>query len=150
VRAFAKRHPLLLVLLAALLLRLPAVIWSKGYMASDDYFETVRIAYDWIRTSPWHDDGIRMWAGRPAGQHARFPLYVLSLYAVMKGCLAAGITDLDGMMYPVRALHALLSLLVVWAMFEIVQAVTRSRPWAIAAGLLAAGFMSCRFSPCAT
>lgn len=139
-KAFVRNHPLLLVLLAAALLRLPAVLWSKGYMASDDYFETVEVAYEWLTVSPWHEDGIRMWAHRPAQQQTRFPLYILSLYAIMKGGSALGLTDLDSIMYPIRALHALLSLLAVWAMFEIVLALTRSRTWAVVAGLVAAGF----------
>jgi len=145
VNTLLKRHPLLFVLLVAILLRLPAVLFSKGYMASDDHFETVRLAYNWVRTTPWYEDGLRLWPERPADTQTRYPLYVFTLYTVMKGCLALGIDDLDGMTYAIRALHALISLLSVWALFEIVLALTRSRPWAIAAGLAAAAYFGMPF-----
>lgn len=135
-----RSHPLAFVLLVAIALRIPAVIFSKGYMASDDQFETVEIAHRWTYGQVFHDDGIRMWPQRPANEHARFILYNLSLYWLMKLNEAVGIGTLDGMMYSVRAVHAGLSLLAVLAAFQIVLLGTRSRRWAVFGGLTVAGY----------
>ncbi len=76
-KLFLKNHPLASVLLIALALRIPAVICSKGFMASDDHYETVQVAYKWLQTGLWDADGHLSWDGRPGAQTARFPLYNL-------------------------------------------------------------------------
>ncbi|MEE8576546.1 MAG: glycosyltransferase family 39 protein [candidate division Zixibacteria bacterium] len=139
------RHPLLFVVLIAIALRLPAVCFSKGYMASDDHFETIRTAFNWLRTTPIAEDGLRMWKHRPADEHARFALYDLFLYGQMKLMVTFGIRSLDTMMYFIRAVHALMSLLSVWAAFATVRIVTRSEGWAMVAGLMVAGHFAMPF-----
>ncbi|MDX9858384.1 MAG: glycosyltransferase family 39 protein [candidate division Zixibacteria bacterium] len=139
-KRFIRSHPLGFILLVAIALRLPAVIFSKGYMASDDQFETVEIAHRWTYGQVFYDDGIRMWPQRPANEHARFVLYNISLYSVMKLNEAVGINTLDGMMYSIRAIHAGISLLAVWAALQIVLLSTKSRRWAVFGGLAVAGY----------
>ena len=114
------------------------MIHSKGFMSSDDHYETVAISYKWLQTGLWDNQGHLSWDGRPGLQTARFPLYNLFLYSIMKGYKAAGITSLDTMMYGIRAIHALLSLISVWGAFMLAQIATRSRKWGMIAGLVVA------------
>jgi hypothetical protein len=134
----SSRQALLLVLAVAVLLRLPSVLWSKGFMASDDQYETVDVAYRWIQDGPLNEDGRLKWGDHPSEEISRFPLYTLVLYGIMKLYHLSGVTSLDTMMYGVRAAHALLSLLTVWGLFVIVRATTKSSGWAIIAGLVGA------------
>jgi hypothetical protein len=129
---------LLLVLLVAVALRIPAVVYSKGYMASDDHYETVAVAYQWLRGGITDEQGLLLWGNNHPGEVGRSPLYALGLYAVMRVFYAAGVDDLDSMMYGIRALHALLSLLSVWAGFRLVELITKSPRTATVAGLILA------------
>ncbi|MBU0985133.1 MAG: glycosyltransferase family 39 protein [candidate division Zixibacteria bacterium] len=135
---FARLHPLLMVLVVALGLRLPAVVFSRGYMASDDHYETVNVAYNWLTEGMYSDDGNLRWRHHVDRDVARNPLYTLALLGIMKGYQAAGIMSLDTMMYGLRLLHALLSLATVWMVFAAVRLITRSDRWAVAAGLILA------------
>ncbi len=137
-KLFIKNHPLAFVILLALALRIPAVIYSKGFMASDDHYETVAISYKWLQSGLWDNHGHLSWDGRPGIQTARFPLYNLFLYGIMKTYKAVGITSLDTMMYGIRAIHALLSLLSVWGAFKLAEIATRSKKWGMFAGLAVA------------
>ncbi len=130
VQKIARDHPLATVLGLAVLIRIPAVIWSKGFIHSDDHFDTVMIAYDWIINGMWGPDGYMEWRAEPASQIGRFPLYVLLLWAVMKVYWAAGVRELAGMMYTIRLLHALVSLVPVWGIFVVVKRVTGEWQWA--------------------
>ncbi len=132
-------HPLLLCLLVALILRLPAVIFSRGYMASDDHFETVQIAYDGIQKGLLNDDGTLRWERVAPDNIGRSPLYVLFLFALMKLQFWIGITGLDAMMYFIRLIHALLSLLTVYFGMKYIADSTQSRHAALAGGLILAG-----------
>lgn len=132
------RNPLATVLIVALLLRLIAVIFSKGYMASDDQFETVDVAYNWLRHGLWSPDGILTWGSTITRDIMRFPLYALSLWAIMKVYLWLGIDSLNTMMYGIRAVHAVFSLFSVYACYKIIEIATGSRRWALYGGLIAA------------
>lgn len=143
--AFMKKHPLATVLITAIVLRTIAVIFSKGYMASDDHYETIRVAYNWLLHGFFASDGTLTWGFTTPRDIARFPLYALSLWSVMKTCTIFGVTDLDSMMYAVRAAHALVSLIGVWSIFRLVKLVTASDRWAIAAGMIMAAHAAMPF-----
>lgn len=136
-KRYIDNHPLQFVLVVALLVRLAAAVFSQGYIHSDDHFDTIDVSYDWVRNGLWGDDGHLRWKNESAAGVGRFPLYTLSLYAIMKGCQAVGITALDKMMYVIRVVHALLSLLPVWATYRIIHRATRRQPWAVYGGLAA-------------
>ena len=123
---------------AAIVFRVLAVLFSKGYMASDDYFETIRIASRWLQEGPFAANGLLAWGGNPPGSVGRFPLYVFSIYAIMKLYASAGVTSLSTVMYGIRAAHALFSLVPLWAVYRATELVTRSRRWAILAGAIVA------------
>ncbi|MFZ1682676.1 MAG: hypothetical protein WAU88_00965 [Candidatus Zixiibacteriota bacterium] len=137
-KQFIKNHPLAFVIIVAVLLRIMAVNWSKGYMASDDHFETISVASYWMQHGLWDADGHLTWVGSPGSGICRVPLYTLMIYGVMKVAHSFGADSLDCIMYWMRAFHALLSLLSVWGAFRLAEIVTGSKKWAVAAGLVAA------------
>lgn len=124
----------------AVILRLLAVIFSKGFMASDDHYQTVSVAYHWLQHGLWDNDGFLTW-GKGGGKVSRFPLYNLVLFLNMKIMYAFGCESLDKIMYGVRFAHALFSLAGVWAVYKTVENVTASTKWAVAGGL----FMAAHF-----
>ena len=135
---FVRSHPLLSVLLAATAARLLAVIWSQGFIHSDDHFDTISVAWSWCRDGLWGVDGRLRWKQELSDSIGRFPLYNLFVAAQMQLCRWVGITSLSDMMYVIRGVHAAISLLPVWAAYRIAETTTRSTRWAIAAGLVMA------------
>ena len=131
-------HPLAFVLTVAIIVRVVTVIFSRGFIHSDDYYDTVMIAFDWLNNGLWGSDGWLRWRQEPSTAIGRFPLYTLSLLGVMKLHYALGITALDHIMYTIRGLHAAISLIPVWAGYQIVLHLSRSRHWAIGIGLVMA------------
>jgi hypothetical protein len=137
-RDFAKSHPLLSVMLAASAVRLLAVIWSQGFIHSDDHFDTISVAWSWCHDGLWGSDGQLRWKQELSDSIGRFPLYNLFLAAQMQLCRWVGITSLSDMMYVIRGVHAAISLLPVWAAYRIAETATRSTRWAVVAGLILA------------
>jgi Alg9-like mannosyltransferase family len=138
-RRFIQKYPLWTCLIVALLLRLIAVVYSKGYMASDDHYETVQVAYDGIQFGLLNENGLLRWNSVWPGDIGRSPLYVLFLYTQMAALKALGIENLDAMMYFIRAVHALLSLLTIWFGYKYVHRATGKINYALLAGLILAG-----------
>jgi len=126
------------VMLVAVALRLVAVLLSKGYMASDDHYETVMVASNWLCRGFYSDEGLLFWGDSSPAAINRFPLYTMFLHLIMRCYYWLGVETLDTMMYGVRLVHALLSLITVWAVYRIVALVSRSPGWAAIAGLIAA------------
>ncbi len=139
IQNFVRSHPLACVLIVALSFRLAATFWSKGFMASDDHYQTVAVAYDWLQNGLTGTDGNLVWLDdTPGPEITRFPLYTLSLYAIMRLYQLLGVDSLDTMMYGIRLIHALLSLLTVWCSYMIIKISTGSWRWSLFAGLFAA------------
>ncbi|MBD3257609.1 hypothetical protein GF377_04185 [candidate division GN15 bacterium] len=122
----------------AIVLRIVAVIWSKGYMASDDHFETINVAYNWFLRGMFTDDGNLIWRHHTDGVITRFPLYTFALHGIMRVYHWFGVESLDTMMYGIRAVHAALSLILVYASYRIIELVTRNWRWAFGGGLIMA------------
>ncbi len=137
-----EKHPLATLMVGAIAVRLLAVIFSRGFMASDDHFETVGVAYPWLCEGLLADNGLLTWGHHVPGDIARFPLYNLVLYGIMKVCHVLGLSSLDSMMYVVRGVHGALSLLSVWAVYRLVEVVTRSVRWAWLGGAMIAFHMA--------
>ncbi len=134
-----QKHPLASVLTVALILRLVAVIFSKGFMASDDHYVTVDIAYRWLTEGFFGANGYMTWGTEPYYDIVRFPLYNILLFWNMKLMHLMGFEALDSIMYGVRLSHALFSLIAVAAVYWIVETATGSKNWAVGAGLIMAG-----------
>jgi len=131
-----KKHPLLFCILLAGILRLLAVTYSKGYMANDDHFETVQIAYDGIQSGLINDEGVIRWNAMKGTDVGRSPLYTIFNYSMMSFLENFGIRSLDTMMYFIRFMHALLSMLMVYYGFKYVKRATGSDNAALATGLI--------------
>ncbi len=99
------------ILIVALALRLLAVFFSQGYMAHDDHFETVGIAWSWHQDGIFESDGSLRWEGKPEGGVMRSAAYNLFLLLLMKISAVFGLVYLADHMYFDRFVHALLSLL---------------------------------------
>ena len=133
-----RQHPFATVIILAALLRLAAVIWSQGYFAHDDHFETVEIAWSWHQQGMFLDDGTLRWEGKPDIGVMRCIVYNLFLLGLMKITAACGITSLSAHMYFDRLIHALLSLLPVVFGYRYLREETDERT-AFWGGLLLAG-----------
>ncbi|MGB5107760.1 MAG: glycosyltransferase family 39 protein [Candidatus Zixiibacteriota bacterium] len=99
------------ILIIALTLRLVATFFAQGYMAHDDHFETVEIAWSWHQQGMFLEDGSLRWEGKPDIGVMRSAVYNLFLLGLMKLTGLAGVVRLDAHMYFDRFMHALLSLL---------------------------------------
>lgn len=136
---YIKKHPLLACLIVAAVLRLFATVYSKGFMAHDDHFETVRIAYDGIQNDLLNEDNLLIWDNNSPDRIGRSPLYVLFLFSLMKIQESFGIQSLDSMMYLIRFIHFLLSLLLIYFGYKYVFSATGSKNYSLLAGMILAG-----------
>jgi hypothetical protein len=107
-------HPLRVILLLALLVRLVAAIWAKGYGMHDDHFGPIEQPFQIINDhSVWEN------RGEPHGHSIIYP--AIHYYAFL--CLdSAGINEPQDKMLIVRIIHALYSLLTVYFGYKIALA----------------------------
>ncbi len=135
-KRFWNKHTLLTIILIALIPRLVAAVFSKGYGMHDDHFITIEQPFQIM-----HD--ITYWTqrGEPHGHSIVYPSINYGLFC---GLQAVGIQDPQTMMYIVRFLHALYSLFVVYYGFKIAE-VFNGRETAKKAGLLLALFWALPF-----
>lgn len=136
-----KKHPLLSILIIAGTLRLFAVIFSQGFMAHDDHFETVRIAWAWHNEGIFLDDSTLRWEGKPDVGPGRNALYNLFLLGTMKISSVFGVEHLDQHMYFDRLIHALLSLLPIIFGYKYLREETDENTALVGGLILGAHFM---------
>jgi len=139
-RVFRDRQ-LLGVVLCALALRLITVVFSQGYFAHDDHFETVNIAWSWYHDGIFLEDGTLRWEGKPDFGVIRSAVYNLFLLGLMRVTALVGVTTLDAHMYFNRLIHALLSLLPVIFGYRYLREETDQRTATIGGLLLAGHFL---------
>ncbi len=135
----AQDNPLTTVMITAIIFRLLAAIFSKGYLYTDDHFETASVAYQWLQSGIFTDERLFTWGGRSDPETiGRCPVYTLFLFGIMKFLYAFGVESLDKLMYGVRAVHSLISLVSVYAVYKTIEMVTKSNRWALIGGLFIA------------
>ncbi len=135
-KRFWHEHPLASIVLLALIPRLVAVVFSKGYGMHDDHFGPIEqpfiimndISYWTTKTTP----------------HGHSIVYPSIHYLLFQGFEALGIRDPQAKMYLVRFLHALYSLLIVSFGYKIAE-VLSNRETAKKAGLILALFWAFPF-----
>ena len=103
--------PLSVILIVALVIRMLAAFFSKGYAFSDDHFDVITIAQGWL-------DGLPMWLNEPMPPRHSM-LYVLLHYGLFYTLEAMGIYSPEVKMTVVRVLHGLYSLLIVYFGYKI-------------------------------
>jgi len=112
----------------AVLFRLIAVIFAKGYGMHDDHFCVIDIAQRWV-------DGSRDWLG--SGVHWRSLVYPGLHFLLFELLQKLGMTDPQGKMYVVRFLHAAFSLVTVFYGYKIMRLVSDEKTARLTGLLLA-------------
>lgn len=112
IKAYYNTHPLSVIILAGLFLRLLATFFSKGYGWHDDQFLIIEIAQSWV-------NGIDYYSWLPTADGLNTPegfsfFYVGLHYLLFSFFEMVGIFDPQAKMLIIRFLHALWSLLIIY------------------------------------
>jgi 4-amino-4-deoxy-L-arabinose transferase-like glycosyltransferase len=142
IKTYIERNPLKVIILLALILRLTAAVFSKGYMMHDDHFLVVEAAQSWADGGdynnwlPWNQVN-------PAPEGHSF-FYVGIHFLIFKTLNFAQINDPQNKMLVIRLLHALFSMLTVWFAYKITRKISSEKnALSVALILAAAWFMPC-------
>ncbi len=133
-----RRNPLYVILGVAFIARLLAALFSGGYIASDDHFLVVHIAWKWLNGDP-------AWLTDP-NYSGHSILYPGAHFLFFKLCHAIGLTDTLVMMTLVRILHVFWSLPVIWVGYRLVETLTDRKFANLAGWLLALLWIAPNFS----
>ena len=119
IKSYWNNRPLTLILWIALVLRLIAVIFSKGYGMHDDHFLVIETAQSWLDGAAYNNWFLQ---GEHAGTPAILNFYYAGFHYLLFFLLERlGISDPQAKMYVVRFLHALWSLLIVFYGYKITE-----------------------------
>ncbi len=124
-----------LILILALLLRLIAAIFSRGYEMHDDHFLIIEAPQSWVDGEdynnwlPWNQEN-----PEPTGHSFFYIGFHFLLFYLLKW---VGITDPQFKMFLVRLLHALFSLLIVSLGYRLTERLSDRRTARFAGLLLA-------------
>jgi len=126
-----RERPLLTIILIALIPRIVAVIFARGYGMHDDHFGPIEQPFIIMNY-------LTYWTGRvvPHGHSILYPTIHYGLFNLLE---AIGVFDPQAKMFVVRLLHALYSLLIVVYGFKIAETLS-SKETAKKAGLILALF----------
>lgn len=113
-----EKKPLTLILVGGIFFRLLAVIFSKGYGMSDDHFLVIEAAQSWVDGFDYNNWLPSSGATSPDGHSLFYSGFHFLLLWYLKW---RGMTDPQGKMYIVRALHALWSLLTITYGYKIAK-----------------------------
>jgi hypothetical protein len=130
-KRFWNERPLAAIILIALVPRLVAAVFSKGYGMHDDHFGPIEQPFIIMQY-------LTYWTGRVI-PHGHSIVYPSTQYALLNLFQSAGVLDPQANMLLIRLLHALYSLLVVLFGFKIAE-VLSDREVAKKAGLVLALF----------
>jgi hypothetical protein len=155
IRAFYSSHPIIVILLVALVLRLVAVFLSQGYAMHDDHFLIIESSSSWSHghdynkwlpatQQRWVDLGLKDEV-RPEGHSLVYPGVHYLLFEGMQAC---GLENPKAQMFVVRFLHALFGVWLVYLVFSFAKRITnesnaRTIAWVSALGW-AMAFLSVR------
>lgn len=128
----SRRLSITQVIVIGLLIRLIAVFFSPGYAFHDDHFEMPELVFKW-------KDGISfLWTGSDV--HVFSLIYPGMMYLLFEACHAVGIHQPEDMMFVVRLVHALVSLLSIYYAYALTLRLTAQKDTAILVGLAMALF----------
>jgi len=106
------KYPYGTIMVIALIVRLIAAIFAKGYGMHDDHFCVIEVAQNWV-------DGIALPDAKDPSLRNLF--YIGLHYLLFSGFERVGIFDPQIKMFIVRILHAFYSLLIVWFGMKITE-----------------------------
>ncbi|UII31728.1 glycosyltransferase family 39 protein [Fulvivirga ulvae] len=129
ISVFIEENPLKAILLAALVLRLLAAFFSKGYAFHDDHFCVIRVANSWA-------EGIPQWL---QGEHPpKHSMVYAGANAILMWLMSTlGITDPEVKATVLRLVHALYSMFTVYFGFKITALISNKRNAILAGWILA-------------
>lgn len=127
-------NPLATILWIALLARIPAIIFSKGYGWHDDHFLVLEAAQSWVDGTDYNNWLPQYGASQPSG-HSFF--YCGIHFILLKLMTWMHLTDPQTKMYIIRLFHALFSLLIVSFGYKIVRKLSNESSAKITGLLLA-------------
>ncbi|MBL0343208.1 MAG: glycosyltransferase family 39 protein [Bacteroidetes bacterium] len=127
-------HPLRSALFLGLLLRLIAVVFSKGFGMHDDHFLVIEVAQSWADGTDYNNWLPGSGTTQPSG-HSFF--YCGLHYILFSFLQTLGIFNPELKMLIVRLIHALLSLFTIWFGFKITARLSNVQAAGKAAMLLA-------------
>lgn len=127
-------HPLRLIIFAAILFRIVAVVFSKGWGMFDDHFLVIEASQSWVDDADYNNWLPSSGREQPAGHSWLYPglhyLYFLFIKFI-------GIDNPQTKMFFVRLLHASFSLITVIYGYKITQQLSDKKTAAIVGLLLA-------------
>ena len=112
-----KENPLKVIIWLAVISRLIAAIFSKGFGMHDDHFLIIEPAQSWVDGFD-HDDWLP-WNQAEGEERAYNFFYVGIMYLVLLFMKTAGITNAQTVMFIVRILHGAFSILTVYYGYKI-------------------------------
>lgn len=121
-----KIHPFKIILLAALIVRVVATLFSPGYGMHDDHFLIIEASSSWVdgydynHWLPWSEGN----TGNPEGHSFTYVGLNFIYFYFMK---LVGILDPKILMLLNRLIHALASLLVVWYGMKITEKLSNQK-----------------------
>jgi hypothetical protein len=133
---FFNERPLQAVMLLALVVRLLAVFFAKGYMMHDDHFLTVEPASSWADGSNFNNWLPGIGNDRPHPEPISF-FYLGFLALFFKIFNVLGMENPDAQMYLIRLIQGLYSLLIVYYGFKITEHLTNKKNATLVGILLA-------------
>ena len=137
IKKYWEKQPLLLIMALAVLFRLLAAIFAKGWGMFDDHFIVIESSGSWVDSPDFN-----AWLpGNPAnhgptGHNLFYPGLHFLLFTFLNWI---GLTDPQGKMFIVRLIHAALSLITVYLGYRIADTL-EGKKGAKLAGLLLAVF----------
>lgn len=137
IKSYRKNRPFFLIFWIALILRLIAVIFSKGYGMHDDHFLVIETAQSWLDGAEYNNWFLeRNTTDTPTILNFFYAGFHYLLFALLE---QTGMTDPQGKMFVVRLIHAFWSMLIVYYGYHIARRLAGDQA-AWKAGLLLAAF----------
>jgi hypothetical protein len=103
-------HPLFLIVLAAMIVRMVAVIFSKGWGMFDDHFLVIESSQSWVDGTDYNNWLPSSKRGHPSGHSWFYPGLHYLIFLFLK---LININDPQAKMLLIRLIHAFFSLIVV-------------------------------------
>ena len=114
-----QENPLKIIIWLAIISRLVAAIFSKGFGMHDDHFLIIEPAQSWVDGFD-HDDWLP-WNQAEGEERAYNFFYVGIMYLILLFLKTAGITNPQTVMFIIRILHGAFSLTTVYLGFKITE-----------------------------
>ncbi|MEI6347249.1 MAG: glycosyltransferase family 39 protein [Bacteroidota bacterium] len=124
IKLYSKNHPFAFVMIIAIITRLIAVFFAKGFGMHDDHFVYIETPQSWVDgldTGRWFP-----WTPGNVGAQGHSMLYPGFNFLVLKFLSFIGIVSPDTKMYFIRFVHAIISLLIVSTGYKITKKLSDS------------------------